>query len=244
MPEISEKLICLIYRAPVIVSLCILLSLGLKSSSGSQLWHFGRTRQRDILQTYTGQTKPHSWKGTWNESGVKWPSSASLRTINRSPFNLRTLKPCLPSTHVITRPLCLHVLYDAWVRSSALCPSLLPWSCSRFLPCLFRLNPFSCSATSQSVTKVASDNIIWDDHATVQAECFFPFDPLSPLFPARSSDLVNETCSALVASFRDDCVVSRQLDLCCHWDPQNEIQDTDETLLVLGTTNDSVPVWF
>lgn len=134
MPEISEKLICLIYPAPVIVSLCVLLSLGLKSSSGSQFWHFGRTRQRDILQTYTGQTKSHFWKGTWNESGVKWPSSASLRTINRSPLNLRTLKPCLPYTHVITRLLCLHVQHDAWVRSSPLCPLLLPWSCSRFLP--------------------------------------------------------------------------------------------------------------
>lgn len=74
----------------------------------------------EILQTYAGQTKSYFWEGKWNDSVVKWPVSASLRTINMSPSNLHILKPCLPYTQVITRLLCLLMQCDVWVCSSPL----------------------------------------------------------------------------------------------------------------------------
>lgn len=73
----------------------------------SQLWQFRSARQRGNPST-KGQKK-------WNDSAVKWPFLASLRTINMSPSNLQILKSCLPYTQVIT-----HLLCDVWVCSSPL----------------------------------------------------------------------------------------------------------------------------
>lgn len=106
-------------RVPMF-SLSIFLRLGgqflLFLSCGSLGAHGGA----EILQTYAGQTKSYFWEGKWNDSVVKWPVSASLRTINMSPSNLHILKPCLPYTQVITHLLCLLMQCDVWVCSSPL----------------------------------------------------------------------------------------------------------------------------
>lgn len=78
-----------------------------------QLWQLRSARQSGDPSNLQDKQSPISM-GKWNDSAVKWPFSASLRTINMSPSNLHVLKPCLPYTQVITRLLCVHVQSDVW----------------------------------------------------------------------------------------------------------------------------------